>query len=124
MRVIVAGGRDYNDRGEMFRELDMFHEEHAITVVIHGAQEGADKLAGQWARLNGIDEDATPTGGTRFGMNAVFAARNSRMLLKRPDHVITFPGGPGTRNMIVQAELAGIPVSKLPRVQIAKSRNW
>lgn len=114
MRALVCGGRRLTDRHFVFENLDALHAKYRFTVIIHGDQDGADKLAGAWARLNGIDEDATPAGGTRFGHGAVFAARNTRMLLKRPEIVIAFPGGVGTLNMITQAELAGLPIKRVP----------
>jgi hypothetical protein len=114
-RALVCGGRDYTDRAALFRSLDELHAQRHFTLIIHGDATGADRLAGQWARLTGVPEDANPPKGVRFGTAAVFSARNTRMLLKNPDVVIAFPGGPGTRNMIVQAELSGIEVVRIGR---------
>ena len=37
MRVLVTGGRAYQDREHVFRRLDKLHAGRTIAVVIHGA---------------------------------------------------------------------------------------
>lgn len=44
-RVLVCGGRDYDDRARVFAELDALQP---IRMVIHGNARGADALAHQW----------------------------------------------------------------------------
>jgi hypothetical protein len=49
MRVLVCGGRDYDDRDELYAALDKLHAEHRFSFVIAGGAEGADTLARDWA---------------------------------------------------------------------------
>jgi hypothetical protein len=112
VRVLVCGGRDFDDQAIVYRGLDLFHGKQMISLVIHGKQRGVDTLAGRWARLNGIDElpfsadEDFAKWGARGG-----SIRNGRMLrVGKPSVVLAFPGGPGTRNMIGQATLAGLPI--------------
>lgn len=50
MRVLVCGGRNYNDRKRVFSTLDRI----GITHLIQGGARGADALAKDWAKLRGI----------------------------------------------------------------------
>jgi YspA, cpYpsA-related SLOG family len=36
MRVLVCGGRDFDDAGLMINVLDRLHTEELFTVLIHG----------------------------------------------------------------------------------------
>jgi len=36
MKVLVCGGREYDNYENICRTLDKLHEEHQFTVVIHG----------------------------------------------------------------------------------------
>jgi hypothetical protein len=54
MRVLVCGGRDFDDVGLMISALDRLHTEKSFTVVIHGNARGADRMADAWARLKAI----------------------------------------------------------------------
>jgi hypothetical protein len=112
VRVLVCGGRDFEDRAALWNGLDMFHGKHLISLVIHGNQRGADTLAGMWARSHGIAEkpfdaaDDFARWGARGG-----SIRNGRMLREgNPDVVLAFPGGNGTRNMVMQSRMAGVRV--------------
>ena len=49
MRVLVCGGRSYNDYSIVAQILDDFHRKDNITLIIHGACTGADTMAEQWA---------------------------------------------------------------------------
>ncbi len=106
LRVLVCGGRRYQ-RGDLVdRCLDRLHHTHGITVVIHGCAEGADSLAGDWARRRGVNEERYPI--AREAMESG-SARNGRMLLaSRPDLVVHFPGRTGTGDMIRRAAIAGV----------------
>lgn len=100
MRVLVCGGRDYDDRAFIFGRLDALDARRGITVVIHGAADGADALADEWARSRGkaiLDFPARWEYGDRYEGRR----RNGRMLHEgKPDCVVAFPGGPGTAHMV------------------------
>ena len=41
MRVLVCGGRDFDDAGLMISVLDQLHGQKSFTVLIHGDARGA-----------------------------------------------------------------------------------
>ena len=111
MRVLVCGGRDYDDRHSLFTILDNYHTENEIKCLIHGDARGADRLAAKWAEDRNIESIAAfPADWEKYGKSAG-PVRNQEMLdYGRPDLVIAFPGGKGTADMTYRAEKAGITV--------------
>lgn len=109
MRILVTGGRDFNDRGLLQSTLDELHDNHCFTLLIHGNARGADRLAGKWAKDRGINVLSCSADWERHG-RAAGPIRNRRMLREGPDLVVSFPGGKGTKNMIEVATKAGIDV--------------
>lgn len=117
MRVLVCGGRDYQDRNAVWRELDRVADVSEADllgkplVIIHGAcRTGADQLADEWAVTNYKQIDEFPAHWNRDG-KAAGPIRNQRMIDEgKPDIVIAFPGGRGTADMVRRAKAAGIKV--------------
>lgn len=110
MRILVCGGRNYNDSKRVFEFLDKFHLENNISVVIQGGAKGVDTLAALWALDKGIEALCFPANWAKFG-KAAGHFRNKQMLDEaKPDKILAFPGGKGTQNMISQAKLAQVPV--------------
>lgn len=110
MKVIVCGGRNYTDRYKVFRVLDdimNFNEDHIF--IFHGDCSGADELAHEWAVTRGFPVAAIPAHWDFYSKSAG-PRRNGWMLELKPDFVVAFPGKDGTKNMIAQAEKAGVPV--------------
>lgn len=109
MRILVCGGRNYNNKNFLFSILDKVNDLRGISLLIHGGAKGADSLAKAWAKDRGIDESpflADWSLGRKAG-----PIRNSRMLHEgKPDGVVAFPGGRGTLDMITQAQKAGVKV--------------
>ena len=55
MKVVVAGGRDFNDYKLLKETLDNFQQEYGnITEVVSGGARGSDKLGEQYANENKI----------------------------------------------------------------------
>jgi hypothetical protein len=107
-RVLVCGGRDFDDWAMLCTVLNALNP--YPTVVIHGAARGADRMAGDWARANGLSWEAFPADWQRDG-KAAGVIRNSRMLAEgKPDLVVAFPGGRGTADMVAKARKVGVPV--------------
>ena len=105
MKILVTGGRDFEDMKMLFNVLDEVHAfdgyipmPNGISLVIHGDADGADTLAGAWARNRGIQEVKCPANWD-FYKKAAGPIRNRAMLGLRPDYVIAFPGGTGTADM-------------------------
>lgn len=108
MRVLVCGGRDYNDYEELDKVLNKVFSSYGISCIIEGDAKGADKLAGQWADKNNIPKLVFPADWKTHG-KAAGHIRNKQMLVEgTPDIIIAFPGGNGTANMRMQASEAGL----------------
>lgn len=106
LRVLVCGGRTFDNWKAVHREL------HGIgpSVVITGGAPGADQLAGKWADKNGVPLVVYPALWSR-GRKAG-PERNAFMLKdSRPDIVVAFPGGRGTQDMVDRARKAGLFVT-------------
>lgn len=112
MRVLVCGGRDYTDSAFVDFVLDTIHARKPITLIIHGCANGADTFAGQWAevRAGDVTSFGVPADWKKHGSRAG-PVRNRLMLeLGKPDLVIAFEGGAGTRDMTTAAVAAGVKV--------------
>ena len=125
MRVLVCGGRDYNDHDAVFGFLDNFCVDNGLRyecdeygnwlpkdiVIIHGAcPTGADSLADQWAVVNWVQFVEFRADWKTYG-NKAGPIRNQRMIDEgKPDIVIGFPGGRGTADMLRRARAANIKV--------------
>lgn len=115
-RVLVCGGRTYDDRSRVFHVLDKALEAATMAerpfVLIHGGAKGADSLSGIWAsmRKDRVEERVYPADWSTHGRSAG-PIRNKLMLTNESPHVIiAFEGGNGTADMIRQGKKAGIPV--------------
>lgn len=111
MRVLVCGGRNFNDRETVRRALDALHAQHPISVIIEGGASGADRLAFQWASEgNRCGTETHAAEWTVFGRRAG-PIRNQKMIdVGKPDMVVAFPGGRGTEDMVTRARAQGISV--------------
>lgn len=127
MRVLVCGGRDYDDIDHIW---NMLYELEALygtfDVVIHGCATGTDSQAMLWAQCSGRKHAQFQADWNKHG-RAAGPIRNQRMIDEgKPDQVIAFPGGRGTADMIRRARKAEIPVAIVrPRseVEALESRN-
>lgn len=129
-RILICGGRDFNDEAFLRSYLDYKRMWFADNCeIIHGDARGADKLAGKWAESRGYTVRPFPAewdnldhpeaiiktraNGKKYNVNAGFI-RNKQMLIEgNPDLVIAFPGGNGTDNMIEQADKANVEIIKV-----------
>lgn len=110
MKVLVCGGRTFNDREQLTRVLDKAFDYYGgFTHLIQGGASGADTMAGAWARSKGVQVVICPANWDKHG-KAAGHIRNRAMLNLGPNLVIAFPGGNGTANMVRQARAAGIVV--------------
>ncbi len=110
MRVLVYGGRDFTDKEYLYRYMDKIKRLVQIDAVIEGNANGADRMAGWWARDNGIDNIKFPADWKKYG-NAAGPIRNQQMIAEgNPDIAIEFPGRKGTKDMHDRLEKAGIEI--------------
>ena len=112
LSVLVCGGRDFRGWGAVERVLDRISPE----LIIHGAANGADSLAGRYARLNDVPCREFPANwrprGSRGPVNMRAGhERNQQMLVQgRPDIVLAMPGGRGTEDMVRRSRQQGFAV--------------
>lgn len=110
MKVIISGGRDYQNEGFVWFVLDYVHTERGITLLIEGGARGVDRLGREWAIARGIPYHTEPADWEQFG-KAAGAIRNRAMLkIEGVAGVIAFPGNRGTRDMVAATRKAKIPV--------------
>lgn len=110
MKVLVCGGRDYTDAERVETVLNSLHAEQRITSIITGAARGADALAQAWAVSNRISVARYPANWKEHGRSA--GPRRNRAMLEaeRPQMVVAFPGGKGTKDMVDRADAARVSV--------------
>lgn len=127
-RLLVCGGRDYGYRKTpegkkvryepeiafLERYLDTFAAHIRATtgrsiLVIEGGATGADEFAREWAQARGLEYRTFPADWKKYNKAAGYV-RNRQMLEEgRPEAVIAFKGGKGTRMMVAIAKGAGVP---------------
>jgi len=113
MKVLVCGGRQYDDAATLASRLSEINRDHAITEIIEGGAAGADTLARKFGEHEGIPVRTFPADWDTHG-RAAGPIRNRQMLEEgRPDLVVAFPGGRGTANMVKQARAAGVKVLEI-----------
>lgn len=124
MRVLVCGDRKPSRWGIpdfqqwIYNHLDQLHKYKMIDSVVEGDAPGVDRIAGYWARKNGLTNLKFPVDWEKYG-TAAGPIRNKQMLDEgKPDLVIAFPGGKGTANMVKLAKRAGVEV-----IEIGKEKD-
>lgn len=120
MKILICGGRSFGEltfsdgtpnpnfkteRQLFVQALKEVTDRVDVTDVIHGAAQGADRLAEVWARHTGIKQTPYPADWRTYG-KAGGPLRNAKMLRENPDIelVIAFPqeglANKGTYGMI------------------------
>jgi hypothetical protein len=115
--VIVTGGRDLKDFDLVSKALDRLHSMHGgISLLVHGGAQGADSLAGQWAKDHGVEVKVYEADWGRHGRGAG-PLRNIEMLeAHRFAQVLGFPGGRGTKHCLETAVRFGMRVQTVRRL--------
>jgi len=129
MRILVCGGRTYDDRDLVWRTLDDYQRHYGSITIIQGGATGADALAKEWCyRQPNVTLISVPANwgdlshpdalictradGSKYDANAGIRSY-AEMLDEKPDLVLAFPGNKGTRDMLRRAEDAkkkGMPI--------------
>lgn len=125
MRLLVCGGREFDDVPWLWRLLDEINQrridEHGdgIRCLIDGGQVkkrkdgslvGADHWAFEWANARNVPSLRFHADWNAHGRSAG-PKRNRRMQIEgKPTHVLAMPGGNGTADMVSVAVAAGIPI--------------
>lgn len=111
MKVLVCGGRNYDDSAFLNWVLDKIHKKLTITCVIHGCAQGADTLGAAWAeRQPGVTSYGVPADWKTYG-NRAGPVRNGLMLSHgKPQLIVAFEGGIGTAHMVKISTERGVKV--------------
>lgn len=114
-KVLVCGGRKYNDRERVFRVLDKALQAATMAgknfVLIHGGAQGADSLSWTWAIERQVEDVRVYEADWKTHGRAAGPIRNKKMFTsEQPDVIIAFKGGNGTADMIRIGKEAGVPV--------------
>lgn len=109
MKLIVAGGRDFDDYDRLANILDKTLAKFPTLEVVCGLAKGADTLGAIWARMKGIPVVEFPADWDLHG-KAAGHIRN-RQMGDYATHLIAFwdGGSKGTKGMIDYMEYLGKP---------------
>nr|WP_297100849.1 DUF2493 domain-containing protein [uncultured Prevotella sp.] len=111
-RVIIAGGRDFDDYGLLCEHCDRLlaqkEQTHKI-VIVSGAARGADTLGERYAHERGYSIEQYPADWEHEGKAAGFI--RNRQMADKADALIAFWDGQsrGTAHMIDQARRKPLP---------------
>lgn len=112
LRVLVCGGRDYDDWAALRRTLLDIHADRGIALIIQGGcPTGADRLAAVFAAQQGMPCAQMEAQWGAHGRKAGPLRNQWMVSLLAPDLVVAFPGGRGTADMLSRARAAGIPIN-------------
>src|SRR4051812_6777342 len=132
MRILVFGGRRFQDKEAAWAALDWLHEQRAITILVHGAcpvgNGGADMLADAWARTKGgIDVRCYPINQwLDGGWPGCGTARNRRMWADCGRWIeggVGFPGEHGTAHMKGLMQADGVEVWEPLKVNVVRENQ-
>jgi hypothetical protein len=102
-RYLICGGRDFADQALLDKALASLILHPHDAVIISGVARGADRMGAAWGLNHGAQLEAYPADWLRY-QKAAGPIRNRQMLDEgKPDVVLAFPGGKGTKNMVDQA---------------------
>lgn len=118
IRLLVTGGRYFNDVPRLWRYLDSLED---VQMVVEGASDdvtgphvGTDYWANQWARARGIYHERYHAEWEMLG-KAAGPIRNKKMIINSAANlVVAAPGNAGTKGMIAIAKERGVEVRMLP----------
>ncbi|MFH9426003.1 DUF2493 domain-containing protein [Streptomyces sp. NPDC017529] len=136
-RIVVTGSRAWTD-AQLLADvlLDTWHDAtqlgHTSIVIVHGGADGADTLAGLWARGHGLDvevheadwehcADDCPPGHRRSRARGgdycptAGPRRNQQLIDAGADLVVAFhrEGSRGTADCLHRAQATGLPVRRV-----------
>lgn len=109
-RVIIAGGRDFNDYLTLKKYCDHVLQDKGEVIIVSGKANGADKLGEQYAKEKNYPIAEFPADWKTYGKSAGFI-RNAEMA-KYADALIAFWDGKskGTKNMIDTAQKENLSI--------------
>jgi hypothetical protein len=108
LKVIVAGGRDFQDFDLLSKKLDILFSKRADVVIISGMADGVDSLAVKYAEDNKLRVSEFPAQWAKHGRASGF--RRNVEMARYADACVCFWNGksPGTKHMIDTAQRFGL----------------
>lgn len=118
LRVLVCGGRTFDDRHAVWNALDTLQDQYPLhnVTIIEGGANGADRWAREWAQAYGLPVETYEADWNHFGKAAGILRNQSMIDVGRPNVVIAMPGGRGTNDMVRRA-------LSYPRIQLIDLRT-
>lgn len=110
-RVIIAGGRDFNDYVMMKRTMDkLLVNITGEIAVVCGMARGADTLGEQYAKEKGYAVNYFPADWNKYGKSAGY--RRNEQMAQNADALVAFwdSQSRGTKHMIDLANRYGLKV--------------
>jgi hypothetical protein len=130
VRVLVTGGRTFNDRPWLWAGLDLLHSKAPITEIIEGGATGADCRAAEWGHARGVKVTEVRAEWEKHSVNLKHGQknpagliRNNEMVKLRPDVVLATPGGAGTAHMVAASKKAGLRVIFLEKMPVMRTQE-
>ncbi len=110
MKIIIAGGRDFNNYDLLRESCDYFLQNQLEIEIVSGAANGADKLGERYAEERGHQIKKFPAEWDKYGKSAGFK-RNVEMA-DYADGLIAFWDGvsKGTSHMINESKKKNLKV--------------
>lgn len=125
MKLIIAGGRDFDNRDLLYNTLDLLSqlEFKPITQVITGGAKGADELGKQWAKDRGHDHLEINADWHTLG-KAAGPIRNTKMA-EIGEALVAFWNGEssGTGNMISTAKSRQLFTRVIPYTSFVPAKH-
>lgn len=120
MNIIIAGGREFNDRALVVETLNDFAIEHGLTndtlVIVSGMAQGADKIGEDVARASDLSIMMFPAQWSKYGKSAGYK-RNVQMADSAHALLAFWDGkSKGTGHMIDIANSKGLIVKVISYV--------
>jgi len=97
MKLIIAGGRDYDLGEAQYAWLDEIHSSYGVTEVVSGGAHGADAGGELWALKRGLPVKIFTAEWARYDRSA--GPRRNQQMALYAEALALFPGGRGTANM-------------------------
>ena len=125
MKIIIAGGREFDDMSRLRREADLWITElvgivDEPIIICSGGASGADRMGELYAHEKGYDCEIFAANWTLLGKRA--GPERNRRMADYADALLAFWDGKsrGTKNMIEEAMKRCLPT----RTILYKREDW
>mgnify|MGYP001594148271 FL=1 len=123
MRLLVCGGRHFDDAVLVEGELQAFHAASPISVLIHGGLPGIGIPLESWARRNKVHVIRYPA---NFSLGKSGDATRDEFMLadSRAEMLLVFPGGRRTAELLREAGRKLVPVMLAQGIEPPVAREF